>query len=87
MKYALVIVEVPENIWRKDSLLVTNFSSHVLDKMQSNESTSVIAPSVFLCDMQYGLHDVNTIVATAKARDLSTRTLFFDHDPSWITSK
>lgn len=87
MKYALVLMEVSNDIWQKDSLLTANCTRHILDTLQSNESTIVIAPGIFLCDMKYGLHDLNTIVAETKKYGLSTRTLFFDHDPSWVISK
>lgn len=87
MKYALVIVEVPEDTWRDSPTAATNNARQVLDKVQSTESTQAIAPDVFLCNMKYGLHDLNTIVATAKVYGFQTRTLFFDEEPSWVVSK
>jgi len=86
MKYALVIVEIPEKIWREDTAVYRNFANSALDKIGPKEKVSTLSPSSFLCDLQNGLHDVASLVGSAKERGFRSRTLFFDHDPAWVTS-
>ncbi len=87
MKCALVIIEIPEEKWRKDANAATNCANQILDNVQSRESIQEISPSVFLCSLKHGLHEINTIVGLAKVRGLTSRTLFFDQDPSWVVSE
>jgi len=86
MKYALVIVEIPEKIWREDTAVCRNFANTALERIGPKGKDTMLNPTSFLCNLGNGLHDVAILVGFAKERGFGSRTLFFDHDPSWVFS-
>jgi len=85
-QYALVLVLIPEETWRKDSTVATNIARQFLDEVEPNESVLAIGPCSFLCDLSHGLRSLSTIVHIAEKRRVQLRTLFFDQEPSWVSS-
>jgi len=85
MKYALFIVEDPEALNSK-KLSLYNFANKTQCALQKSHNIEVLNSGVYLCDLSHGLHGLTLLDSIAKDYELHSRTLFFDHDPSWVLS-
>ena len=86
-QYVLVLVLIPENVWRKDPTLPMNFANNLLRSIDTHEREFLaINPCTFLCAAETVWHVSPQISEIAKVYKVETQILFLDQKPSWLTS-
>lgn len=85
MKYALLILEDPKGEFSRKSTL-RNCVNQVVEATKETQQVQVLNEGALLFPLEHGLHALSRCVSEAKSRELRSRTLFFDQEPSWIIS-
>ncbi len=86
MKYALLILEDSKSLDSR-ALDLLNFANNVKEVVGNNQGVECLNVGSYLCSLEHGLHGLTQLVSVAESRELQSRTLFFDSDPSWVISK
>jgi len=85
MKYALFVIETDQDL-EKSSLALRNFANSVAEVVAQNQQVQMLNTGAYLCVLEHGLTVLSRLVLKSEERELRSRTLFFDHDPSWVFS-
>lgn len=84
MKFALFIIEQGSS--DEDNKLWRDFSYNTKCKMANISGLTMLNQGTYLLNLSNGLQSLSTLVAEAKLWKISSRTLFFESDPSFIIS-
>jgi hypothetical protein len=87
MKYALLVVEDEASDVLSTQTAIMNFVRSVQQRLRQTGTVTMLNPFCWLCPLEHGLHALDALVSEARERKYTTRTLFFDQEPSFVVSK
>ena len=87
MKYALVILEYPNETGHQVEGAWVNATITAKDRTTKSGKVVPLNAGCFLCDLGNGLLDLNIVVGVAASYGIQTRTLFFENEPAFVITK
>jgi len=86
-QYALVLVLIPEEKWRKDLTFPRNFANNLLSSINQHEKEFVMLnPCCLYCSVEIYSKISPEIAKSSKEYGVETQILFLDDKPSWVSS-
>ncbi len=86
MHSILLVVDKPTSTNLKEQAKWSGFADWMKNKAAKDIKDSMIAEYVFLLPGQNGLGSLSRLVTQVEESKLRYRVLFFEKEPSWITS-